>query len=103
MVGRYGKKSNDFLPPPKDSQPPNQRDIALFVFGEKGVKPPLWMARPVHLIVTMIWWIRTSRLSIKKSLSGGQVRDNAEPVLTANVIKDGEPAHPHAIPVCLQC
>ena len=26
-------------------------------------------ARPVHLIITMIKWIRTSRLSIKKSLS----------------------------------
>ena len=26
-------------------------------------------ARPVHLIVTMIKWIRTSRLSIKNSLS----------------------------------
>jgi len=25
--------------------------------------------RPVHLIITMIEWIRTSRLSIKKSLS----------------------------------
>jgi len=27
-------------------------------------------ARPVHLIITMIKWIRTSRLSIKKTLSG---------------------------------
>jgi len=27
-------------------------------------------ARPVHLIITMIQWIRTSRLSIKNSLSG---------------------------------
>jgi len=26
--------------------------------------------RPVHLIITMIKWIRTSRLSIKNSLSG---------------------------------
>ena len=26
-------------------------------------------ARPVHLIITMIQWIRTSRLSIKSSLS----------------------------------
>ena len=34
-------------------------------------------ARPVHLIITMIKWIRTSRLSIKKSLSlegGGGTR-----------------------------
>ena len=29
-------------------------------------------ARPVHLIITMIKWIRTSRLSIKNSLSGAQ-------------------------------
>ena len=29
-------------------------------------------ARPVHLIITMIKWIRTSRLSIKNSLSGGE-------------------------------
>jgi len=28
-------------------------------------------ARPVHLIITMIKWIRTSRLSIKNSLSSG--------------------------------
>ena len=27
-------------------------------------------ARPVHLIITMIEWIRTSRLSTKNSLSG---------------------------------
>jgi len=27
-------------------------------------------ARPVHLIITMIKWIRTSRLSIKNSLPG---------------------------------
>jgi len=27
-------------------------------------------ARPVHLIITMIKWIRTSRLSVKNSLSG---------------------------------
>ena len=26
-------------------------------------------ARPVHLVITMITWIQTSRLSIKKSLS----------------------------------
>ena len=26
-------------------------------------------ARPVHLIITMMTWIRTSRLSMKKSLS----------------------------------
>jgi len=30
-------------------------------------------ARPVHLIITMIKWIRTSRLSIKKSLSARRV------------------------------
>ena len=28
-------------------------------------------ARPVHLIITMIKWIRTSRLSIKNSLTRG--------------------------------
>ena len=28
-------------------------------------------ARPVHLIITTIKWIRTSRLPIKKSLRGG--------------------------------
>ena len=31
-------------------------------------------ARPVHLIITMIKWIRTSRLSINSSLSGEQVK-----------------------------
>ena len=28
-------------------------------------------ARPVHLIITMIKWIRASRLAIKNSLAGG--------------------------------
>ena len=31
-------------------------------------------ARPVHLTITMIKWTRTSRLSIKKSLSGAGSR-----------------------------
>ena len=38
-------------------------------------------ARPVHLIITMIKWIRTSRLSIKNSLSAlraGERRVRAE-------------------------
>jgi len=38
--------------------------------------------RPVHLIITMIKWIRTSRLSINNSLSraarGGCLRKNAQ-------------------------
>jgi len=29
-------------------------------------------ARPVHLIITMMKWTRTSRLSIKNSLSAGE-------------------------------
>jgi len=32
-------------------------------------------ARPVHLIITMIKWIRTSRLSMKNSLSDLAQRD----------------------------
>ena len=32
-------------------------------------------AKLVHLIITMIKWIRTSRLSIRNSLSGVQVAD----------------------------
>ena len=41
---------------------------------EEGIETPHG-ARPVHLILTMIKWIRTSRLSIKNSLfavPGGQ-------------------------------
>ena len=30
-------------------------------------------ARPVHLIITMIKWFQTSRLSIKNSLTGGNL------------------------------
>jgi len=30
-------------------------------------------ARPVHLIIKMIKWIRTSRVSIKNSLSLGEI------------------------------
>ena len=36
---------------------------------EKGIQNSHG-ARPVHLIITMIQWIRTSRLSIKNSLAG---------------------------------
>ena len=35
-------------------------------------------ARPVHLIITMIKWIRTSRLSIKNSLCWGAVEGTRE-------------------------
>ena len=31
-------------------------------------------ARPVHLIITMVKWIRTSRMSIKNSLSRRRTR-----------------------------
>ena len=34
-------------------------------------------ARPLHLIITMIKWIRTSRLSIKKSLSEEGTHDRS--------------------------
>jgi len=36
-------------------------------------------ARPVHLIITMIKWVRTSRLSIKNSLSGRRRRRSETP------------------------
>jgi len=46
---------------------------------EPAVKRYQCVARPVHLITTMIKWIRTSRLSIKNSLSGhGQDRRRPE-------------------------
>jgi len=35
-------------------------------------------ARPVHLIITVIQWIRTSRLALKNSLSGWGVREGGE-------------------------
>ena len=40
-------------------------------------------ARPVHLIITMLKWIRTSKLSIKKSLSGGDLEGSAYEVAEA--------------------
>ena len=40
-------------------------------------------ARPVHLIITMIKWIRTRRLSIKNSLSGCPPRCALEPAGSA--------------------
>ena len=40
-------------------------DVKLFGKGESNSHG----ARPVHLIITMIKWTRTSRLSIKNSLS----------------------------------
>ena len=52
-------------------------DQTMFVSGSRKVD--VWLpekgnsnfhgARPVHLITTMIRWIRTGKLSIKKSLS----------------------------------
>ena len=36
-----------------------------------GLRLSQLLARPVHLIITMMKWIRTSRLLIKKSLSQG--------------------------------
>jgi len=35
-------------------------------------------ARPVHLTITMTKWIRTSRLSIKNSLSADEAREEDE-------------------------
>jgi len=37
----------------------------MYGYLEKGIQPP---PRLVHLIITMIKWIRTSRLSINNSL-----------------------------------
>ena len=34
----------------------------------RGAQPPSHSARPVHLIITMMKWIRTGRLSTKNSL-----------------------------------
>ena len=48
--------------------------MVLLVFGKVDVRLPgegnsnSYGARPVHLIITMITWIRTSRLSTKNSL-----------------------------------
>jgi len=46
-------------------------------------------ARPVHLIITMIKWIRTSRLSIKNSLSGvGSHTDKEEVKMVHDALAD---------------
>ena len=50
-------------------------------------------ARPVHLTITMIKWIRTSRLSIKNSLSGSRralVLDLSGGVF-ASIARPGDP------------
>jgi len=41
------------------------------LYSKWGVGQASHGARPVHLIIAMIKWIRTSRLSINHSLSGG--------------------------------
>jgi hypothetical protein len=47
-----------------------RRDLVMQVDGNGSSNSH--GARPVHLIITIIKWIRTSRLSIKNSLSGRQ-------------------------------
>jgi len=47
--------------------PPSPCSNTRGVCGASGVQRAC--ARPVHLIITMIQWIRTSKLSIKNSLS----------------------------------
>ena len=49
----------------------------------KGISNGCGGARPVHLIITMIKWIRTSRLSIKNCLSRVE-EDIGRPLLTRN-------------------
>jgi len=56
-------------------------------------------ARPVHLIITMVKWIRTSRLSIKNSLSDGKELSLMALSLSAGDIEhpeldEGDAAHP---------
>ena len=46
-------------------------------------------ARPVHLIIAMIMWIRTRRLSIKKSLSL-QVKSVLCTIFCGQVQKEGD-------------
>ena len=50
-------------------------------------------ARPVHLIITMIKWIRTSSLSIKNSLSGG-----AQVAVLRRVQRDRRGCHNTGVP-----
>ena len=49
-------------------------------FNSHGETPNTHGARPVHLIITMIKWIWTSRLSIKNSLSS-RIRKNGSALL----------------------
>ena len=52
--------------------PSAQNTVPCFEKGVSGMKgnSNSHGARPVHLIITMIKWIRTRRLSIKNALSG---------------------------------
>ena len=52
------------------SSPGRKADVRLPLKGNSTSHG----ARPVHQIISMIKWIRTSRLSIKKSLSRGRDR-----------------------------
>jgi len=78
------------------------------------VRRPSHGARPVHLIITMMQWIRTSRLSIKNSLSrlvegGGAVRvfqrQRGKGQRTPKMVRP-PPSPPHffsvAVPIFLQ-
>ena len=54
----------------------------------KGI-PHSHGARPVHLIIIMIKWIRTSRLSIKKSLSETHSLSGAPRVFSVSAFRFG--------------
>ena len=57
-IGRYNQHTHETIP--MDKTPVEYLQVPL----SHG-------ARPVHLIITMIMWIRTSGLSIENSLSLG--------------------------------
>jgi len=50
-------------------------------------------ARPVHLIITMIKWIRNSRLSIKNSLSRARTASDDELAASSSPLPPSPPAN----------
>ena len=71
------------------------------VMQKEVVRCPPHGARPVHLIITMIKWIRTSRLSIKNTITNVMQQEVVRalpPLQTRNTVDEYKSSAPPWLP-----